>query len=121
MKNQNIKTFSDACIACGTTEEAFNEKFKQLDLSPDTVAYEKLKTISAALNGNWKPDFTDHNQGKNYPWFYNDAKPGSAFLFDDCGCFYSATGVGSRLCYKDRETAEYAGKQFIDIYNQFLK
>jgi len=33
---------------------------------------------------------------------------------------YATALVGSRLCYKTRELATYAGRQFEGLYNDFL-
>lgn len=33
---------------------------------------------------------------------------------------YSNTNYGSRLAFKTEELAEYAGKQFIEIYRDFM-
>ena len=110
-----VKTFADACVECGTTENEFNEKFLSLGLDADTVAYEKIKIIAKALNEGWIPDWKDGN--KYYPYF-NAAPFGFSATF--CDHWTSTTGSGSRLCYKSRELAEYAGKQFAEIYKEMM-
>ena len=43
-------------------------------------------------------------------------------VFCDTGCDYSlaTAGYGSRLCFKDSDLAEYAGKQFTELYKNFI-
>ncbi|WP_166964664.1 hypothetical protein [Yeosuana marina] len=90
------------------------------ELAPDEVAYRKLKLIAQALNEGWTPDWTDSNEYKYYPWFEMGSASGVGFSYDGYDHWYSISCVGSRLCFKSRELAEYAGKQFEDIYKEFL-
>ncbi len=76
-----------------------------------------LTIIAQALNEGWKPDWTNSGQYKWYPWF---RKSGSGLSFGGAADWASYTYVGSRLCFKSRELAEYAGKQFIEIYADFM-
>lgn len=113
----DIKTFNDACLAVGITESDFHEKNKNLDA--DTYAYEQLKVISKALNGGDHMDYTDEDVYKYYPWF-NAVGSSAGFSCRAYNCAYSYSRVGSRLTYKSREIAEYAGNQFLDIYNKYI-
>jgi hypothetical protein len=45
---------------------------------------------------------------------------GSGLSYDVYDYWRAVASVGSRLCFKSRELAEYAGKQFIDIYTDFF-
>jgi hypothetical protein len=114
---KDIKSFSDACHAVGTTEDEFNEQFSNLE--PDTVAYEKLKTAAKAINQGWTPDWDDTDQEKYYPYF----NLSSGFGFSDTRYSYgnTYTDVGSRLCFESEAKAKYAGNQFLQIYEKFLK
>lgn len=112
----------------------------------DVMAYLKLRIIVAALNEGWEPKFTE-DEYRYYPWYYLYTKEEWAELDDDIkkygrvlgrsiysggaygGLAYasagyasssSGTGFGSRLAFKTRELAEYCGKQFIDIWIDFL-
>jgi len=113
-----IKTFDDACRAVGTTETAFNEKFQPLGLDADTLAYEKLKVIARAINGNWKPDFENWSQEKWFPIFALSA--GLRDRNSDSGLGYAYSSVGSRLCFESEEKSNYAASQFKSIWEQFL-
>jgi len=116
--HNTIKTFEDACRALNIQAQP------TVSGMPDkhTKAIEalcKLTIIAEALNGGWVPDWDNEDEKKYYPWFvYN----GSGVGFSCAGtcCDYAGTCVGSRLCFKTRELAEYAGKQFKDLYNDFL-
>lgn len=88
------------------------------------VAHAKLVIIAEALNTEandgkpWKPDWTNGNWDKYYPWF--NMSSSSGLSFNGFGNDRSYSNVGSRLCYKNREVAEYAGKQFLKLYEQYF-
>jgi len=111
-----VKTFEDACAEAGVKPE---DVYDQKD-TPDEKAYKILKLITKVLNEDWTPNWKDTDQRKWYPWF--EFSSGSGFDYSGTGCHYTYTGtlVGSRLCFKSDELAEYAGKKFIKIYNDFL-
>ena len=79
----------------------------------------KIELIAKVLNDGWKPDWTNEAEYKYWPWFEYDKKK-KAFSFVGCDFFYTFSYVGSRLCFKSRELAEYAAKQFNAEYNEFL-
>jgi len=121
MKKKQIKKWQDA--------------FKQLGLDPKVlpdvsmlapedrkpvVAQYILAKVAKALNGDWVADHTNRNQYKYAPWFIVKAdtrRPsGFGLSFSACAFWLTCTSCGVRLCYKDSETAEYAGKTFIKLY-----
>lgn len=115
---ERIKTFNDACREAGTTEEEFNKRWKKI-LPNDTFNYEKLKLIISVINEKWIPDWANQSQRKWYPWF--EARPGGfGFSLSYFDGWYTGTSCGSRLCLQTEEKAEYVGRQFEDIYNEFL-
>lgn len=110
----------------------------------ETVAYMMLCIIVAALNEGWKPQFTT-DEYRYYPWFclytqkeidemdeedkgrvlgrsgYSaNAYAGVAYSNATAASTHSYTNRGSRLCFKTRDLAEYAGKQFLDIWAEFM-
>lgn len=109
-----IKTFEDACHELGISPSTVGMGGD----SKDEIAYKKLKVIVAALNEGWKPNWTNSSEYKYYPWF--DLSSGSGLSCNDYGTYYSHSHVGSRLCFKSKELAQYAGKQFLDIYTEFF-
>lgn len=119
---KRVKTYADACAVLGI--EPMNEDvFTKLGFTKDEIAYRKLKTIAEALNEGWRPDWANSNEYKYWPWFvYNHgARAGFSCAATARTASYARTDVGSRLCYKTRELATYAGRQFEGIYNDLLK
>lgn len=121
----------------------FNTSGNQKDVS-DVVAYLKLRIIVAALNEGWQPTFSD-DEYLYYPWFVfytkeeldaMDEEERSRVLGRSCSVVLAYAGVafsvagsassgswprfGGRLCFKNRELAEYAGQQFLPIYADFF-
>lgn len=109
---EKVKTFEDACRIVGVYF-----KINKKD-TPDEIAYKKLKIIAQALNEGWEPDRTDKNQWKFWPWF--NFGPGSGGSCNGYDNWFAHSGVGSRLCFKSAELAEYAGTQFLSIYKDYL-
>jgi hypothetical protein len=116
-----VKTFEDACKELNInpahyltieTCEGITGDIKSI------LAYGKLIVISKALNEGWKPDWTNAGEYKYYPWF--DLSSGSGLSYGGCDGQYSSSYVCSRLCFKSRALAEYAGKQFTEIYKDFF-
>ena len=96
------------------------------EFRPRIEAEIKLLHLAEALNEGWKPNWNDWNEYKYYPWFFvgGPAHIGAAAGF---GTVYSIieasstyTYLGSRLCFKTRALAEYAGRTFTALYEQFL-
>lgn len=123
---KTIKTFEDACKAEGLkSEQALPDvsTISPADQEP-IIAYSKLLIIARALNRTanggeeWKPDWNNYDEYKYYPWF--EMGGSSGFRFNDYDYWRTRSGVGSRLCFKTRELAEYAGKEFIDLYNLLM-
>lgn len=111
---QRVTTFEEACAVLNLTiSDQFND-----DDTVDEAAYKKLKIVARALNEGWKPDWSDSNQYKYFPYF--EYKAGFGFSYSSCVTWYTCALVGSRLSFKSRELAEYAGKQFESIYNDYL-
>lgn len=144
---ERIKTFEDACKELGNQNiwvQGYEDATRSDFLTPDLLAYLKLRIICAALNEGWKPRFTE-GETRWYPWhwFYTQEEMdgmSEAEKSDRCmmttGGYrteyagfasgdsyyapsYSATNVGSRLCLKSEELAEYCGKQFIELWADF--
>lgn len=145
---ERIKTFEDAVKATGMTIPLDDNQLSYLP--KDVVAYMKLRIIAAALNGLTEDtidEFPKFIKGEHrwYPCFYlykheeiermDEEKKemwlrGSHYAYDsNCGLAYSQSCnewansfsyVASRLAVKSEELAEYFGKQFIDIWANYL-
>lgn len=140
-----IKTFEDAMMALGEEHPLVREWHLGENLSPDLEAYLQLRVIVAALNEGWEPQFTEDEE-RYYPWHwlytrkeidnmeaselkernmvstekYQTDYAGFAFACSACAPSLSASHIGSRLCLKSDALAEYCGKQFTDIWADFL-
>lgn len=111
----------------------------------DIIAYLKLRVIVAALNDGWKPQFVP-GELRWYPWYELISKDEYDAMSEDekqerrcvgrsddnadaCGgLVYSVAGdassgsyayFGSRLAFKSEALAEYAGKQFAELFADF--
>ena len=112
----------------------------------DVIAYLKLRIIVAALNEGWKPKFTE-DEWRWYPWHYllteselaeksDDWKAdrhlimigdkyqseyaGLAFSYSTDAPSNASARVGSHLCLKSEALATYCGKQFINLWADFV-
>ena len=112
----------------------------------DLLAYLKLRIIAEALNEGWKPKF-DGEERRWYPYFYiytkeeydrldeDEKKDGrvvgragsSASVGGGVVCANASSAwshsyayYGSRLAFRTEELAEYCGKQFIDLWIEYL-
>ena len=141
---KRIKTFEDACHEIGIDAEAWNRDKISLGLEPDVLAFLKLRIIVKALNEGWEPRFTE-DECRYYPWFilytgeeynkldeeeksrvvyrpYNNAHALGGVSFASAGYDSSYTGAsfGVRLAFKTSELAAYCGRQFLDIWADFV-
>lgn len=114
-----IKTYEDACAELG--ESPIDEAAcKKLGMNKNDIAYMKLTQIVRALNEGWVAKVYD-SEYRYYPWFEHNCSPSAfAFYYSDCDYSNAASGGGSRLCFKSSELADYAGKQFLDLWREFI-
>ena len=133
--NLMVRVYQTLIARAGKTEQSLAEW-----MGKDVVAFLKLRIITEALNEGWHPKFTE-DEYRYYPWFYIYTKEeydnfseekkrrcvGRAYssAFADGGLVFAVSAlassdsvayVGVRLAFSTRELAEYAGKQFIDIW-----
>lgn len=141
---ERIKTFEDACNELGIDHNEWMQDKKELGLEADVIAYLKLRIIAAALNEGWNPQFTT-DEYRYFPWFYlytqseidemneddksrvvsrsnynANANGGVAYANRNYDSSYTFTSIGSRLAFKTRELAEYAGRQFVEIWADYV-
>ena len=111
----------------------------------DIIAYLKLRVIVAALNDGWKPQFVP-GELRWYPWYeliskdeYDamsedekqerrcvgrssvNAYAGGGLVYSNAiyASSFSYADYGSRLAFKSEALAEYAGKQFAELFANF--
>lgn len=147
---ERIKTFTDACNALGDEHPLVTQyrliagAYIGDPMTEDFIAYLKLRIIVAALNEGWEPKFTK-DEYRYFSWFYfytkeqydelDDEEKGRCVLrsgfntsshdgFVNCNAYSdasnSSTGVGSRLAFRTRELAAYAGRQFTKEWADFV-
>lgn len=122
---EEVKSYEDACRVLGYNVNE-DSVLRRDGFRPHEIARRKLEIITEALNEGWVPDWNNTNEYKYYPWFY--IKPhGGADKTAGLACadtFNAASATtaffGSRLCYKTRNLAAYAGKQFKELYEIML-
>jgi hypothetical protein len=147
---ERIKTFEDAYNALGEVNPLCkhydNMRWLEDELpGKDILAYLKLRIIAAALNEDWTPQFTK-DERRYYPYFYlytqqeidemseDDKK--ELWLFGGrsadgsfCGLACAASSVvwsgsgsylSARLAVKKYDLALYFGKQFIEIWSDYV-
>lgn len=142
-----VKTFNDAVEELGEEHEAVKayravEWYLRNQMS-DIKAYLQLRIITAALNEGWEPQFV-RGEYRWYGWYDLISKEDYEALSDEekgrcvgrsnygasadgglvysyavSASSYSYTYYSSRLAFKSEKLAEYAAKQFIEIYADF--
>ena len=119
---ERIKTIEDACNELGEDDEDVKalRVIENLDVPKHIISQLQSIIIVKALNEGWIPDWSNSNQYKYFPYFYMENSSAGGFVYCVDGRWSTFTYVGSRLCLKSRELAEYAGKQFKDIYEEYF-
>lgn len=136
-----VKTFRDACREVCIDPSVY---FIKCENEPaDVIAYMKLRVICKALNEGWTPRFVE-GEWRYFPYFHICSEEENIRLSEEeksrvvyrSGNYAYANGgvsyahaysdsasvvasFGSRLAFKTKELAEYAGKQFIDLWADF--
>ena len=116
-----VKSFEDACKVLDITPSVpvvtgIPEKYQK-----PLIANYQLIVIAAALNEGWTPDWSNGEWDKWHPWFdKDDSSSAGRFSFDVSDYQRSNSSVGSRLCFKSEELADYAGTQFLELYRELF-
>jgi hypothetical protein len=121
---ERVKSIFEAIDILGESDQEV-KFFRELqkigfDDKNHIVNYQAAVVICKALNEGWVPNWEDEGELKYYAWFRMGSPSGSAFSFYDYDDWTTHSYAGSRLCFKSGELAEYAGKQFTEIYRHFL-
>ena len=113
-----IKSFEDACkhLRLNPNDLPVVDMLPEKDRK-SIIAFYKLTIIIRALNEGWEPEC------KYYNWFYvekGEDQRSSGFRYYVTYFTDTRTSIGSRLCFKNRELAEYAAEQFKKLYREYL-
>lgn len=114
-----IKTYSDVCKELNIPYLGI-ERFEYLPSWQRKRALytHYLENIVKLFNEDWKVDFKDKNQRKYYCYFERNS---SGWRLDVVDSQYYGSDCGSGFYFKNKEDAEYVGKQFIDIFSEILE
>lgn len=142
-----VKNFKDAVDELGEDHEAVKAyrsvEWYLRDMMSDIKAYLQLRIITAALNEGWEPQFVEGERGW-YAWYELISKEDYEALSEEdkgrcvgrsshnasaygglvySSAYYASSSsyahYSSRLAFKSASLAEYAAKQFIEIYADF--
>lgn len=121
---EQVKTMADVYRLKGVTEEQvipFKNPTEEYQKGANAAV--KLFLLAEVLNEGWRPNWDDDDEYKYYPYFWmeSEAGGGSGFSFYVCVGDYSLSLFGSRLVFRSRELAIYAGTQFEAVYREFAK
>jgi hypothetical protein len=111
---KSIKSFEDACQHLGIEPVLPEVSSLPEDLKKPVIANYKILIVFKAINNGWKPDWTNSNQYKYYPWFRLSSGSGLSAL--DYDYLNSGSSVGSRLCTDSSEKAMYIGEILMQEY-----
>lgn len=149
---ERVKTFEDACKELGEDHKLV-QQFKAIQEAiaedKEATAYFKLGIITAALNEGWKPDFTNDDEYRYYPYLclwtkeeledkdeaWKDdhnlqlclggglsnygAHCGLAFAYSNSAWSNAYANISARLAHKTEELAIYSGKQFTELWTNY--
>lgn len=149
---ERVKTFEDACKELGEDHklvQQFKEIQEAIAEDKEATAYFKLGIITAALNEGWKPDFTNNEEYRYYPYLclwskeeleqktdaWKDERNiqlwlggGNSSNGASCGLASASSSnawsnanapLSARLAHKTAELAIYSGKQFTELWANY--
>lgn len=119
---KRIASFEEACKKLGIIPKLPDVSILPTKHSKAIIAHYQLVIIAQALNEGWEPNWDDSSEWKYYPWFDLEkaTTAGSGFAFGVCADVRTFSDVGSRLCFRSRELAVYAGETFLDMYKDYF-
>jgi hypothetical protein len=111
-----VKSFQDACKILNIDPESLPKERPDDPDGPALWAHRQLIIIVKALNEGWTPDWNNSREYKYYPWF----NMSGGFSVNRVNGYFATSLVGSRLCFRSRELAQYATEQFKDLYKAYF-
>ena len=120
-----VRTFEDAANVLDGMVFMPDLSMLEKEQGNRLLSFYKLMVITEALNEGWTPDWSNERQYKWFVWWHVETVPGSFTIgLTSADPNYTASinsaVLGSRLCFKSQQLAEYAAKQFRDLYQDFL-
>lgn len=141
--------FSDLNRRANDGDKVANDLITDLQFNsprtPDLLAYIQLRIIAYALNEGWEPQFTE-DEYRWYPYYIlytqkeidamseeekkelwifggsasDGANCGLAFSYSDYAWSFAYSYISARLALKSKELAVYMGKQFAEIFKDYV-
>lgn len=97
-----VKNYSDVC--------------KELEEKEQAIPYNQIRQIQKLFNGDWKPEWSNKNEYKWFPYF--EKLP---IGWRSYGSYYYIIAYGVVAYYKDQQTSDFVGKLFKNIYINFIE
>lgn len=139
---ERVKCFEGAITALGMENQAVKDYYAiaRKTSAKDIVAFTKLRVIAEALNEEWKPD-SDIWMGNYYTSFILYTKEefeelgekkklecieicrsDKESIYAEADSYLAVSYVDSdnKISFKSRELARYCGRQFFDIWKDYL-
>lgn len=114
-----IKSYLDACKYNGK-QPLSESKLLEAGNTPRQIAGIKLEEITLALNEG-KPTDIYNGKLRYFPVFWTHQGPsGFAFRSSSCDRTLAVAGSGSRLSYHEEAVSDYSGRQFTDLWKEYL-
>ena len=114
-----IKTWEDVCNELNINNSVLPYRNAKTKKEISINAFTKIQYISEVLNEGWNPNFKNTNEYKYYPCFEYKNSPG-----EWCFCISYYYLLHGAVCFgfyfKTKELSDYAGKQFLEIYKEYL-
>lgn len=124
MAKQKQETFEEYCVRKGINAEVPDMSVFPEEMRKFFTATYKLAIICKSENGEWRADWTNHNQRKYFPWFElernEDNTAGVAARGSDSGLGSADSDFVSRLCLETREKCDFVRDDFTDLWIDFL-
>lgn len=121
-----FNTFEDYCAHKGIAPEDILPDVSKVPAAHQAAVLSttKLFLLTGEMNEGHEFDWNNRQEYKWFPWFDMevDANNPSGFRFGDS--YYDGvtaiTGGGSRLCFRNREDSDFAGKTWTPLYRDIM-
>jgi len=124
MEKQKLESFEEYCERKGISAEVPDMSAFPEEMHRFLTAAFKLSVVCKSENGEWKADWTNHQQRKWFPWFIlerNDSAPsGVAARLSLVALGFADSFRVSRLCLVTKEKCDFVRDNFTDLWIDFL-
>lgn len=128
---ERVQSFEDACDETGKDDDLPFDPNTKDPIQRSANGFYKLCVIAKALNEEWEIDITNKKQEVWWNWVDlrgllsggaadNGADAGFGSSYTHRAPSYASTHFGSRLCVRDKKTAEHFRLKFIPIWCEYL-